>query len=157
MKTFGKVLLTGALALGGFTAMNINTPESHADGASEGCHYICGPGETVNGVTVQVHSTEVTFGNSTIARITNDRAEDIHYNVILEKKRGDSWGEFETNFHWQNQWVPAGANDEISTFTGYGENIYDNGTYRYKVEVVSADGSVDTIYTAGMTVTGRGE
>lgn len=35
MKAFGKVLLTGALSLGGFTVMNINTPEAHADGASE--------------------------------------------------------------------------------------------------------------------------
>ena len=60
--------------------------------------------ETVNGVTVQVHSTQVTFGNSVIARITNDRAEEIHYNVSLEKKYGDRWGEFETNFRWQNQW-----------------------------------------------------
>lgn len=50
-----------------------------------------------------------------------------------------------------------GSNDEISTFTGYGEDIGDNGTYRYKIEIVSADGSVDTIYTAGMTVIGRGE
>ena len=103
MKTFGKVLLTGALALGGLTVMNIETPKAHAD-EWDGCHYICGPGETVNGVTVQVHSTQVTFGNSVIARITNDRAEEIHYNVSLEKKYGDRWGEFETNFRWQNQW-----------------------------------------------------
>ena len=27
------------------------------------------PGETVNGVTVQVHSTQVTFGNSVIAKL----------------------------------------------------------------------------------------
>ena len=85
VKTFGKVLLTGALALGGLTAMNIDTPKAHADGASEFCRYICGPSETVNGVTVQVHSTQVTFGNSVIARITNDRAEEIHYNVSLER------------------------------------------------------------------------
>lgn len=109
MKTFGKVLLTGALALGGLTAMNIDTPKAHADGASEFCRYICGPSETVNGVTVQVHSTQVTFGNSVIARITNDRAEEIHYNVSLEKKYGDRWGEFETNFRWQNQWVQLEA------------------------------------------------
>ena len=84
MKTFSKVLLTGALALGGLTVMNIETPKAHAD-EWDGCHYICGPGETVNGVTVQVHSTQVTFGNSVIARITNDRAEEIHYNVSLER------------------------------------------------------------------------
>ncbi|MDA2298192.1 MULTISPECIES: hypothetical protein [Bacillus] len=154
MKAFSKVLLTGALALGGLTVMNIETPKAHAD-EWDGCHYICGPGETVNGVTVQVHATEYSFGQNVIARITNKRAEDIHYNVSIEKKYGDNWGEYDTFFHWQNQWVPAGSNDEISTFTGYGENISDNGTYRYKVEVVSADGSVDTIYTAGMTVTGR--
>jgi len=154
VKTFGKVLLTGALALGGLTVMNIETPKAHAD-EWDGCHYICGPGETVNGVTVQVHSTQVTFGNSVIARITNDRAEEIHYNVSLEKKYGDRWGEFETNFRWQNQWVPAGSNDEIATFTGYGDDIYEDGTYRYKVEIKGADGSIDTIYTAGMTVTGR--
>ncbi|AJA18781.1 TPA: hypothetical protein ACR3Z0_003209 [Bacillus thuringiensis] len=122
MKTFCKVLLTGALALGGLTVMNIDTPKAHAD-EWDGCHYICGPGETVNGVTVQVHSTQVTFGNSVIARITNDRAEEIHYNVSLEKK--------------------------------YGDDIYEDGTYRYKVEIKGADGSIDTIYTAGMTVTGR--
>ncbi|HHP1113583.1 hypothetical protein ACTFRO_03185 [Bacillus cereus group sp. MYBK163-2] len=154
MKAFSKILLTGALALGGLTVMNIETPKAHAD-EWDGCHYICGPGETVNGVTVQVHATEYSFGQNVIARITNKRAEDIHYNVSIEKKYGDNWGEYDTFFHWQNQWVPAGSNDEISTFTGYGENISDNGTYRYKVEVVSADGSVDTIYTAGMTVTGR--
>ncbi|ABY44202.1 MULTISPECIES: hypothetical protein [Bacillus] len=152
MKKLATIALTVALALGGLTVMNINTPEAQA---SEDCHYICGPSETVNGVTVQVHATEYTFGGNVIARITNNRAEDIHYNVSIEKKYGDNWGEYDTFFHWQNQWVPAGANDEISTFTGYGENIYDNGTYRYKVEIVSADGSVDTIYTAAMTVTGR--
>lgn len=43
MKAFGKVLLTGALALGGLTAMNIDTPKANADGASEFCRYICGP------------------------------------------------------------------------------------------------------------------
>lgn len=90
MKAFSKVLLTGALALGVLTVMNIETPKAHAD-EWDGCHYICGPGETVNGVTVQVHSTQVTFGNSVIARITNDRAEEIHYNVSLEKKYGDRW------------------------------------------------------------------
>ena len=40
MKTFGKVLLTGALALGGLTVMNIETPKAHAD-EWDGCHYIC--------------------------------------------------------------------------------------------------------------------
>ncbi|MFV1457963.1 hypothetical protein VJ282_36020, partial [Bacillus mycoides] len=84
MKTFGKVLLTGALALGGLTAMNIDTPKAHADGASEFCRYICGPSETLNGVTVQVHATEYSFGQNVIARITNERAEDIHYNVSIE-------------------------------------------------------------------------
>ena len=49
----------------------------------------------------------------------------------------------------------AGSNDEIATFTGYGDDIYEDGTYRYKVEIKDADGSIDTIYTAGMTVTGR--
>ena len=68
VKTFGKVLLTGALALGGLTVMNIETPKAHAD-EWDGCHYICGHGETVNGVTVQVHSTQVTFGNSVIAKL----------------------------------------------------------------------------------------
>ena len=68
--------------------MNINTPEAQA---SEDCHYICGPSETVNGVTVQVHATEYTFGGNVIARITNNRAEDIHYNVSIEKKYGDNW------------------------------------------------------------------
>lgn len=48
--------------------MNIETPKAHAD-EWDGCHYICGPGETVNGVTVQVHSTQVTFGNSVIAKL----------------------------------------------------------------------------------------
>ena len=51
VKAFGKVLLTGALALGGLTAMNIDTPKAHADGASEFCRYICGPSETLNGFT----------------------------------------------------------------------------------------------------------
>ena len=42
---------------------------------------------------------------------------------------------------------PAGSNDEIATFTGYGDDIYEDGTYRYKVEIKDADGSIDTIYT----------
>ncbi|MFJ8415022.1 hypothetical protein [Bacillus paramycoides] len=154
MKKLATIALTGALALSGLTVMNIDTPKAHADDW-DGCHYICGPGETVNGVTVKIHSTQVTFGNSTIARITNERAEDIHYNVSIEKKYGDNWGYYDSSFNWKNQWVPAGGYDEISTFTGPGDYIGDTGTYRYKVEVVSADGSVDTIYTAGMTVTGR--
>ncbi len=104
MKAFSKVLLTGALALGGLTVMNIETPKAHAD-EWDGCHYICGPGETVNGVTVQVHATEYSFGQNVIARITNKRAEDIHYNVSIEKKYGDNWGEYDTFFHWQNQWA----------------------------------------------------
>ena len=68
VKAFSKILLTGALALGVLTVMNIETPKAHAD-EWDGCHYICGPGETVNGVTVQVHSTQVTFGNSVIAKL----------------------------------------------------------------------------------------
>lgn len=76
MKTFSKVLLTGALALGGLTAMNIDTPKAHADGASEFCRYICGPSETLNGVTVQVHATEYSFGQNVIARITNGQSHD---------------------------------------------------------------------------------
>ncbi|AMR05738.1 hypothetical protein [Bacillus thuringiensis] len=155
MKTFGKASLTGALALGGFTVMNIKTPEAHADGASEFCRYICVPSETVNSVTVQLHATEYRFGQNVIAKVTNNRSEDIHYNVSIKKKYGDSWGEYETFFNWKNQWVPAGGNDEIITFSGYDENIWDTGTFRYKVEIVSADGSLDTIYTAAMTVTGR--
>lgn len=116
---------------------------------------MCGPSETVNGVTVQLNATEYRFGQNVIAKVTNDRAEDIHYNVSIEKKYGDNWGEYETFFNWKNQWVPAGRNDKIITFSGYDENIWDTGTFRYKVEIVSADGSLDTIYTAAMTVTGR--
>lgn len=40
MKKFGKVLLAGTLALGGLTAMNIDTSKASAD---EYCRYICGP------------------------------------------------------------------------------------------------------------------
>ncbi|PFE24898.1 hypothetical protein [Bacillus thuringiensis] len=127
MKTFGKILLTGALALGSFTVMNINTPEAHADGASEYCCYISGPSETVNNFTVQLHATEYGFGQNVIARVTNDKAGDVNYRVTLEKQYA----------------------------TGWGREIWDDGTYHYKVEVANADGSVDTIYTASITVTGR--
>ncbi|HEE9033899.1 TPA: hypothetical protein R2I11_004210 [Bacillus cereus] len=127
MKTFGKVILTGALALGGFTVMNINTPEAHADGASEFCRYICGPSETLNGFTIQLHATEYSFGQNMIAKVTNDRAEDMRYRVTIEKQWANGWG---------------GA-------------ISENGTYRYKVEITNADGSIDTIYTASMTLAGR--
>lgn len=33
-----------------------------------------------------------------------------------------------------------------------GEDIWDAGTFRYKVEVTNADGSVDTIYIAPITL-----
>lgn len=85
MKTFGKVILAGALALGDFTVININTPEAHADGASEFCRYICGPSETSNGFTIQLHATEYSFGQNMIAKVTNDRAEDVRYRVTIEK------------------------------------------------------------------------
>ncbi|EJV56369.1 hypothetical protein BWGOE3_34290 [Bacillus mycoides] len=152
MKTFGKVLLTGALALGGFTAMNINTSKAHADGASEYCRYICGPSETVNNFTIQLHATEYGFGQNVIAKVTNDRAESVNYKVSIEKQYETGWDYYETWFNW-NSMLPAGTNEEIVTFSGNGEDIWDAGTFRYKVEVTNADSSVDTIYTAPMTIT----
>ena len=99
VKAFSKVLLTGALALGGLTVMNIETPKAHADGVSEFCRYICGPTETLNGVTVQVHATEYSYGQNMIAKITNDRAEDVRYRVTIEKKWASGWGYYETDFN----------------------------------------------------------
>ncbi|MFK4011843.1 hypothetical protein [Bacillus cereus] len=127
METFGKVILAGALALGGFTVMNINTPEAHADRASEFCRYICGPSKTLNDFTIQLHATEYSFRQNMIAKVTNNRAEDVRYRVTIEK-----------------QWA-----------SGWGGAISENGTYRYKVEITNADGPIDTIYTASMTLTGR--
>ncbi|PFF30028.1 hypothetical protein CN327_24950 [Bacillus cereus] len=154
MKTFGKVLLTGALALGGFTVMNINTLEAHADGASEYCRYICGPSETVNGFKIQLHASEYSFGQNMIARVTNDRAESVHYRVTIEKKWATGWNYYDADFRFGSE-LPAGTNEEFDASTGWGGAISENGTYRYKVEITNADGSVDTIYTAAMTLTGR--
>ncbi|PFB95280.1 hypothetical protein [Bacillus thuringiensis] len=154
MKTFGKVILTGALALGGFTVMSINTPEAHADGASEFCRYICGPSETLNGFTIQLHATEYSFGQNMIAKVTNDRSEDVHYRVTIEKQSASGWGYYDADFRFGSE-LPAGTNEELYNTTGWGGAISENGTYRYKVEITNADGSIDTIYTASMTLTGR--
>lgn len=154
MKAFSKVLLTGALALGGLTVMNIETPKAHADGASEFCRYICGPSETLNGVTVQVHATEYSYGQNMIAKITNDRAEDVRYRVTIEKKWASGWGYYETDFNFGSE-LPAGTNEEFYNTTGWGGQLSENGEYRYKVKITNTDGSVDTIYTASMTLTGR--
>ncbi|MBJ8055701.1 hypothetical protein JDS87_28260 [Bacillus cereus] len=151
MKKFGKVLLAGTLALGGFTVMNINTPEAHADGASEFCRYICGPSETLNGFTIQLHATEYSFGQNMIAKITNDRAEDVYYRVSIEKKWATGWGYYDSDFIYGSE-LPAGTNEELSNTTGWGGNLSENGTYRYKVDITNADGSIDTIYTAPMTL-----
>lgn len=47
---FKSVALAGALAIGGVTLMNLETPKTHAD---ENCRYICGPSETLNNFTIQ--------------------------------------------------------------------------------------------------------
>ncbi len=93
VKTFGKILFIGALSLGSFTVMNINTPEALADGASEYCRYISDPSEKVNNFTVQLHATEYGFGQNVIARVTNDKAGDVNYRVTLEKQYATGWVE----------------------------------------------------------------
>ncbi|MDZ4443512.1 hypothetical protein ORM30_24120 [Bacillus cereus] len=154
METFGKVILAGALALGGFTVMNINTPEAHAEGASEFCRYICGPSKTLNDFTIQLHGTEYSFGQNMIAKVTNDRAEDVRYRVTIEKQWASGWGYYDADFRFGSE-LPAGTNEELYNTTGWGGAISEDGTYRYKVEITNADGPIDTIYTASMTLTGR--
>ncbi|HDX9590866.1 TPA: hypothetical protein ROX98_003929 [Bacillus pseudomycoides] len=148
MKTFGKVLLAGTLALGGLTAMNIDTSKASAD---EYCRYICGPSETLNNFTIQLHATEYHFGQNVIAKVTNDKADDVHYKASIEKQYATGWDYYETDFNWGSM-LPAGTNEEIVAFSGNGESIWGIGTFRFKIEVENADGSIDTIYTAPITL-----
>ncbi|MCW9134709.1 hypothetical protein OF830_28590 [Bacillus paramycoides] len=148
MKTFGKVLLAGTLALGGLTAMNIDTSKASAD---ESCRYICGPSETLNNFTIQLHATEYRFGQNVIAKVTNDKADDVQYKASIEKQYATGWGYYETDFNWGSM-LPAGTNEEIVAFSGNGESIWGTGTFRFKIEVENANGSIDTIYTAPITL-----
>ncbi|MEI4802796.1 hypothetical protein WAZ07_16035 [Bacillus sp. FJAT-51639] len=144
MKTFGKVLLAGTLALGGLTVMNLETLKAHAD---ENCRYICGPSETVNNFTIQLHATEHHMGQNIIVKTTNDKAYDVHYKASIEKQYATGWGYYDADFNWGSM-LPAGTNEEIIVSTGNGESISETGTFRVKIEVTNVDGSIDTIYTA---------
>ncbi|MBJ8031862.1 hypothetical protein [Bacillus cereus group sp. N21] len=148
MKTFGKVLLAGTLALGGLTAMNIDTSKASAD---EYCRYICGPSETLNSFTIQLHDTEHRMGQNIIVKATNDRAYDVHYKASIEKQYATDWGYYDADFNWGSM-LPAGTNEEIIVSTGNGESISETGIFRVKVEVTNADGSIDTMYTAPITL-----
>ncbi|MGG0758016.1 hypothetical protein [Bacillus paramycoides] len=148
MKKFGKVLLAGTLALGGLAAMNIDTSKASAD---EYCRYICGPSETLNSFTIQLHATEHRMGQNIIVKATNDRAYDIHYKASIEKQYATGWGYYDADFNWGSM-LPAGTNEEIIVSTDNGESISETGTFRVKVEVTNVDGSIDTMYTAPITL-----
>ncbi|MED0965691.1 hypothetical protein [Bacillus paramycoides] len=148
MKKFGKLLLAGTLALGGLTAMNLDTSKASAD---EYCRYICGPSETLNSFTIQLHATEHRMGQNIIVKATNDRAYDIHYKASIEKQYATGWGYYDADFNWGSM-LPAGTNEEIIVSTGNGESISETGTFRVKVEVTNVDGSIDTMYTAPITL-----
>ncbi|MDZ5610369.1 hypothetical protein U2I54_25925 [Bacillus pseudomycoides] len=148
MKTFGKVLLAGTLALGGLTAMNIDTSRASAD---EYCRYICGPSETLNSFTIQLSATEYRNGQNVILKATNDNSYDTRYKATIEKQYADGWGYVETDF-WYQSLLPGGTNEEFYIETGDGGNINDAGTYRMKIEITHADGHVDTMYTAPITL-----
>ena len=78
----------------------------------------------------------------------------MRYRVTIEKKWASGWGYYETDFNFGSE-LPAGTNEEFYNTTGWGGQLSENGEYRYKVEIKNVDGSVDTIYTASMTLTGR--
>ncbi|MGE6617518.1 hypothetical protein [Bacillus mycoides] len=153
MKTFGKVLLAGTLALGGLTAMNVETPKAQADGASEFCRYICGPKETLNNFTIQLSNTEYKMGQNIILRATNDNAYDVHYQASVEKQYDTGWDYYDADFRYGSL-LPAGTNvyENFDAETGNGGAISEPGTYRMKIEVTHADGHVDTMYTAPITL-----
>ncbi|MFE5131655.1 hypothetical protein ACIROS_09220 [Bacillus mobilis] len=48
---------------------------------------------------------------------------------------------------------PACTNEEIIVSTGNGESIAEIGTFRMKVKVENAAGSIDTMYTASVKLT----
>ena len=154
MKTFGKILLTGALALGGLTVMNVETPKAQAEGASEFCRYICGPKETLNNFTIQLSDTEYRMGQNIILRATNDNTYDVTYKATVEKQYATGWGYVETDFNYQSI-LPAGTNEDFNAWTFDGNsagNLNEAGTYRMKIEVTHADGKTDTVYTAPLTL-----
>lgn len=153
MKTFSKVVLAGTLALGSLAAMNVETPKAHADGVSEYCRYICGPKETLNNFTIQLSDTKYRLGQNIILRATNDNAYDVHYTASFEKQYNTGWGYYDADFRYSSL-LPAGTNvyEDLNAETGNGGAISEPGTYRMKVEVTHADGRVDTMYTAPITL-----
>lgn len=49
--------------------------------------------------------------------------------------------------------LPAGTNEEIIVSTGNGESIAETGTFRMKVEIENAAGSIDKMYTVSVKIT----
>ncbi|PFJ19184.1 hypothetical protein COD67_05120 [Bacillus cereus] len=138
MRTFCEILLTGILALGGLTVMNVETPKAQAD---EYCRYMCGPKETLNNFTIQISATKYTMGQSFILRATNDNTYDVRYKATVEKQYATGWEYVETDLNYQSL-LPAGTNEDFDVWTWNGNNGHLNGegTYRMKIEVTHADG-----------------
>jgi hypothetical protein len=153
MKIFSKVLLAGTLALGGLAAMNVENLKIHADEASEYCRYICGPKETLNNFTIQLSDTKYRLGQNIILRATNDNPYDVHYTASFEKHYDTGWDYYDADFHYGSL-LPAGTNvyEDFDAATGNGGAISEPGTYRMKIEVTYADGHIDTMYTAPITL-----
>lgn len=129
--------------------MKLETPKAHAD---ENCRYICGPSKTLNNFTIQLHATQHYMGQNIIVKTTNDKNYDVHYKVSIEKQYATGWGYYDADFNWGSM-LPAGTNEEIIVSTGNGESIIETGTFRMKVEVENAAGSIDTMYTALVKIT----
>ncbi|MDA2169208.1 hypothetical protein PDN18_25205 [Bacillus cereus] len=54
---------------------------------------------------------------------------------------------------WKGAMLLACTNEEIIVSTGNGESIAEIGTFRVRVEVENAAGSIDTMYTVSVKLT----
>ncbi|EJR72180.1 hypothetical protein IK7_06006 [Bacillus cereus VD156] len=92
------------------------------------------------------------MGQNIIVKATNDKDYDVQYKASIEKKYATGWDYYDADFNWSSM-LPAGTNEEIIVSTGNGESIAETGTFRMKVEIENAAGSIDKMYTVPVKIT----
>lgn len=111
------------------------------------------PKETLNNFTIQLSDTKYRLGQNIILRATNDNPYDVHYTASFENTMILVGIIMTLIFTMVHYYQLEQMYMKILIFaTGNGGAISEPGTYRMKIEVTYADGHIDTMYTAPITL-----
>ncbi|PFM61123.1 hypothetical protein COJ48_22385 [Bacillus cereus] len=129
----GKMALVGLLAFSSFTTVEMVSLPKQAAAATQ------------DNLSVNLSAESYTQGQNIIFKLINDTDQSTYFYVSVEKLSKNGWIYYDSYpYHTE---LPANTWEEGWLASGWGGEIIESGTYRFKVDTTKADGTKNTFYT----------